>query len=111
MHNKYVRLRDLREELGITAKGLDNAIKRKEIEKKYPHEKNIPYLLESDAEIIKHYIINNGRVKAIIEKDKKDIALENEKNKLDEENNRILNELAITVTKLESAEKTIASLN
>lgn len=74
----YVRVKDIREELGITAKGLDNALKRKGIDKQYPFENNIPYLLIEDAEIIRKHIANNGRVKAILEKDKKDFELEQE---------------------------------
>ena len=81
----YVRIKDIREELGISQKGLDNALKRKEIEKKYPFGGNIPYISIQDAEIIKKHIANNGRVQAILEKDKKDFQLEQEYLRLKEE--------------------------
>ena len=81
----YVRIKDIRDELGISQKGLDNALKRKEIEKKYPFGGNIPYISIQDAEIIKKHIASNGRVKAILEKDKKDFELEQEYLRLKEE--------------------------
>lgn len=81
----YVRVKDIREELGITAKGLDKAIERYNIKKHFPYQKNIPYLLEEDAITLKKHIDTNGRVKAILEKDKKDFELEQEHLKLKED--------------------------
>lgn len=99
MNEKYIRVRDLKDELGITAKGLDNAIKRKEIVKHYPYEKNIPYVLRDDAEILKKHIANNGRVKSIIEKDKRELELEKENIALNEERKKLLFEIEVLNTK------------
>lgn len=99
MNEKYIRVRDLKDELGITAKGLDNAIKRKEITKHYPYEKNIPYVLRDDAEILKKHIANNGRVKSIIEKDKRELELEKENILLNEERKKLLFEIEVLNTK------------
>lgn len=109
--SKYIRLRDLRDELGITAKGLDKAIERYNIKKHFPYQKNIPYLLEEDAITLKKHIDTNGRVKAILEKDKKDFELEQEHLKLKEDYlkasyliSKLESELRINEEKLERYE-------
>lgn len=106
----YVRIKDIREELGISQKGLDNALKRKEIEKKYPFEGNIPYVSIQDAEIIKKHIATNGRVKAILEKDKKDFELEQEYLRLKEEHAKNKDLITDLKSKLNNSNEKIENL-
>lgn len=110
MKNKYIRVKELREELGITQKGLDNALNRKEIKKQYPFEKGIPYLFIEDAEIIKKHITNNGRVKAIIDRDKKDLELEQKYLTLKEKYCKISDDIVSLNNKLKDNEDTIREL-
>ena len=99
----YVRVKDIREELGITAKGLDKAIERYNIKKHYPHQKNIPYLLESDASALKNHINNNGRVGALLNRDRSEAELL-------EENKRLSAELTIMNSNLQSYKDKISML-
>lgn len=99
----YVRVKDIREELGITAKGLDKAIERYNIKKHYPHQKNIPYLLESDASALKNHINTNGRVGALLNRDRSEAELL-------EENKRLSAELTIMNSNLQSYKDKISML-
>lgn len=99
----YVRVKDIREELGITAKGLDKAIERYNIKKHYPHQKNIPYIIEEDAIALKKHINNNGRVGAILNRDRSEAELL-------EENKRLSAELAIMNSTLKNYEDKVSML-
>lgn len=99
----YVRVKDIREELGITAKGLDKAIERYNIKKHYPYQKNIPYVLESDASALKNHINNNGRVGALLNRDRSEAELL-------EENKRLSAELNITNSTLQSYKDKVSML-
>lgn len=100
----YVRVKDIREELGITAKGLDKAIERYSIKKHYPYQKNIPYVLESDANALKKHINTNGRVGAILSRDRTEAELL-------EENKRLSAELTIVNSTLQSYEDKVSMLS
>lgn len=108
MREGLISLKDAQAQLGISAVGLDNHIKKKEIKKEYEGRK--AFIRTHDFEIIKKAIELNGRVKKIVKKDSEELELLKRKNELEKENEELKNQVEVLNNKVESTYDTIMEL-
>lgn len=104
----YISIKEAQETLGISAVGLDNNIKKKDIKKHYY--KRRAYILKADYEVIKSAIELNGRVKNIKKKDDEELELKEIKEQLERENEDLKRELESLNNKVSSTSDIIEEL-
>ena len=108
MSNNMISLKDAMSELGISAQGLDNHIKNKNMQKHYDGRRAL--ITIEDYNIIKKAIELNGRVKKIKQQDNKDLELLKKKEELEKEKVLLESRLKEYELKLNSSLDTIEHL-